>query len=119
MIILEGYEHVVGTMETDKVSVDTVTGEVLKETIDFNNYVLYYRSNERSRDDPTKGVVGWFCDNVKAKADQLRIIGAETLAECIGHEVMLGFDMAQRADRNGKMRASVTSIVLLDGGAKK
>ena len=107
MIILKGYEHSKGEMSTGVKMVDRNTGEVEEEKISYDNYNLHFVSNER------QGVVGWYCDNVKAAVDTLQLIGGKTLADFVDKQVIFGFDMTAKPDRNGRVRPAVTSIVLV------
>lgn len=112
MIILEGYEKVEGSLKTGNVSVDKSTGEVIEETLDYNNVMLYYRTNDRPYD-PAKdrGVKGWFCESAKASADTLQIIGAKTLDDLLGKKVLFSVDMTKRPDRLGKVSASILAVI--------
>lgn len=107
MIILKGYSRTAGSMETGKVIVDKSTGETVAETLAYDNYVLHYVSDDNSN------VKGWYCDNVKANASKLEIIGAKTLDELLGKRVMFSLDMTQKTDANGKARQMVVAIVLV------
>lgn len=107
MIILKGYSRTTGNMETGKIVVDKATGETVAESIPYDNYVLHYVSNDNSN------VKGWFCDNVKANATKLEIIGAKTIDDLIDKRVMFSLDMTQKVDSNGKARQMVVAIVLL------
>lgn len=107
MIILKGYEHSKGEMLTGTRLLDRATGEVQEEKIEYDNFNLHYISTER------EGMCGVFCDNVKASASQLQLIGGKTLDDFLDKRVIFGFDMTAKPDKNGRVRPAVTSIVLV------
>lgn len=107
MIILKGYSRSTGTIETGKVLVDKNTGEAITETRAYDNFVLHYVTN----DNPA--VKGWFCDNVKAAADTLKLVGAKTLDAMLDKEVMFSMDMTQRTDVNGRAKQVVAAVILV------
>lgn len=112
MIIFEGFEKVEGSLKTGNVSVDKSTGEIVEETLDYNNVMLYYRTNDRPYDpEKDRGVKGWFCESAKANADNLQIIGAKSLDDLLGKNVLFSIDMTKRPDRMGKLTATILAIV--------
>lgn len=77
------------------------------EAKEYDNYMLHFTSDEREE------ITGLYCGSVKCKTGQFRLIGAETLDECINREVMFVMDMTESTP-------TVGAIVLVpdEGGIK-
>lgn len=75
--VLMGYENKAGQFTNRE------TGELIA----YDNYVLHFTSDDREE------VKGWFCGSIKCKSGTFRIIGADTIDECLGKEVLMVMDM--------------------------
>ncbi len=83
------------------------TNKETGEVIEYNNTQLYCVTDEK------EDVKGLMAIELKAKTEDLQIIGAANIDAALNKEVYLITDITGKADENGKIKNLIAKIIVV------